>query len=147
MTEGKLNASFSGIPHQQEFNTTDVKFLGSDDDQDFYLEGEEGQERSISFYFPKADIENGFYALAPDGDISAFYVVRGSLTWETLEGSIEVSPDMNNELVTIKYKFSAKEGGSGSGVIKVSGSGRFEGRTPWTQAARRLLKQHQQAKA
>lgn len=133
-----MSVSFSGNPQQQEFQTKNVQFLGSDNDSDFYLGGEDGG-RSVSFYFPDAAIQSGVYPLAPEGDISAYYAVSGSLTWETLEGSIKVTSDLSNERVTIQFKFTAKEGGSGAGEIKAIGSGDFKGRTPWTQATRSRL--------
>jgi hypothetical protein len=147
MTEGKLSASFKGTPQQEFFETTKVQFLGSKEDRDFLLQGEDDEGRSIVFYFPDARILAGSYSLAPEGDISAYYVVRGSLTWETLEGSLEIMPDMVKEEVRIGFRFSAKEGGSETGMIMVTGKGDFSGRMPWTLKARNLLKDCRKTKA
>lgn len=145
-TEGKLNASFEGEPAQENFTADGVRYLGSVVDTDSYLEGADGANRSIGFYLPDANIASGTYDLEPDGDISAYYAVKGSLTWVTLRGSIDIKSDLSKETMTIQFKFSAKEGGSGVRVIEVRGQGDFKGRIPWTTATRSSLKNRLRAK-
>jgi hypothetical protein len=67
-----------------------------------------------------------------------YYAVQGSLTWETTEGSLEITPSPTGEEMHIKFKFSAEEGGGGTGKIWVSGNGDFKGRMPWTLATGRV---------
>jgi hypothetical protein len=136
MTTGSLSAEFEGQPTQQSFKTSDVQFYGLDGDTDFYL-GAQSNGRSFGFYFPDADIADGGHTLAPDGNISAYYVVTGNLTWETLGGRLKISFD--EDRVTIDFNFSAKEGGSGTGVIQIKGKGTFKGKTPWTALAEQQL--------
>lgn len=138
-TKGYLDALIESLPAKPNFKTTNVKFMGSNSDPDCLLLGTESSDRTLMVYIQDKSIPSGVHPLPAEG-LNAHWVERGIGTWDSTEGWIKILWDLLNDSVKIEFEFNAVLGSDDSTEIKVQGSGRFEGRVPWSAAARNSIK-------
>lgn len=127
-TTGELSASIEGCG---EFNARSVEFMGSTDEPDFLLRGMDAS-RGLIFYFPR--FESGHYVLGAGSANKAFYEVGGTLYGEVKEGFVDVTVEAEDE-VSVSFSFSTEDKAEAP-LIRITGSGSFKGRVPWTDNGR-----------